>query len=154
MLKGILPYVLIILFFWFLPDIVVGSKNLSNYIFKEATVRTYGRVEIKVNKKLPYLPTKYSVLGVGESGYRVEMLDEKNHFSRSVLANDENVYIFENFPAGTYDLRVGKDPGFELDEMQAIEAAGNSIFKESEVLKTTIPEVTIQGDVFIAPVLL
>lgn len=142
------------MFIWYLPDIVVFTKNSANYIFTEATVSNYRHVEIKLGKKISLLPQKYAMLAKGERDYRVELLGVDKKISRSMLANDENIYVFDGIENGKYKLRVSKELKLEEMYLDLIEASGESVFSDSELVKTTVDNLDIHGDLYVAAVVL
>ncbi len=153
MIKSLIPYILMFCFLWFMPDLFMFSKNVSNYIYKEATVRPFSRVEVKVVKKLPYLPLKYGVLAPGQKNLRVEFMDTTKNYAVSAAINDDGVALFESLPNSTYTLRVGGEVELSPTEIADYGALGQSVFSESEVISTSIETVTISSDVFLAPVI-
>jgi hypothetical protein len=154
MVRKVLPYVLFCLFLWYMPELFLFSKNLTNYIFREATAVSTQRVEIKVVKKLPYLPVKYSVFHPGVKGVRVELHNPEKPFAISQLSDEYGTVVFEYIPTGTYTLNIGDEVEFKPEEIQEIQSEGNSIFGGSQVHRTNLPTVTIDADVYLSPIVL
>lgn len=154
MIKAIVPYILLFCFLWFLPDMYIFSKNASNYLYKEARFDDYARVEIKVAKKLPFLPEKYSVLGMGEKNVRVVLMDVSKEFVVSALVNEQGVAIIDSVPHSKYKLLIGPEvTDYTPDEIIMIEKAGQSVLEEDSLIETSIDNITISSDVYIAPVI-
>jgi hypothetical protein len=154
MLKSIAPYIIFFCFLWFLPDLYLFSKNASNYIFKESTVRTTSRVEVKIVKKLPYLPLKYGVLSQGQKGLRVEFMDTSKDFAISAPVTDDGVAVVEQMPNGTYRMLVGPEvTTYEHNEIVEIESTGQSILDPNSLIPVSLDTVTVNSDVFLAPVI-
>lgn len=136
-----------------MPDIFVFSKNISNYIYKEATVSQYSRVEIKVVKKLPYLPLKFGVLAPGQKNLRVEFLDTTKDYAISAPINEDGVAVIEVMPHGTYKMLVAPEVELPPADILELESTGQSVFDPNTVLPTSIDTVTVTSDLFIAPVI-
>lgn len=154
MIKNILPYVFLLLAFWYFPDFYVLSKNASNYIYKESVARQTNKVEVKVVKQVPYLPQKYSVLSGSEKGLRVELISKTRRFSASAPVRDEEgTALLTDIPTDTYTLNIGKEINFDPDEIQDIQNRGESVFSTGEILNSSIRILTINGDQFIVPII-
>jgi hypothetical protein len=154
MFRKVLPYVLFGLFVWYLPDLFLGSKNLSNYLFREATAVPTQNVQIKVVRKSPYFPEKYAVLGSGVPGLRVELMDVSKDTVMSTVTDGDGLALFPQLSDGTYQINIGKEVEFTPEDIYAIEHKGMSIFEPGTTFKTTIPIVTITRDVYLSPVIL
>ncbi len=137
-----------------MPDLYLFSKNATNYIYKESTLSPYSRVEIKIVKKLPYLPVKFGVLAAGQKNLRVELVDTKKEFAVSMPVGDNGVALFETLPNSEYSLLVGPEVSLLPAEILSIESMGGSVFGENPLLPLSIKTVNINSDVFIAPVVI
>ncbi|MDQ3098602.1 MAG: hypothetical protein M3Q44_02555 [bacterium] len=154
MIKSILPYIIFFCFFWFLPDLYLLSKNASNYLFKEASVKQLSRVEIKIVKKIPYLPLKYGVLSQGQKGFRVEFIDTTKDFAVSAPVTESGVAIVESMPNSTYRMLVGPEvTKYDTNQIIEIESTGQSVLDENTLIPISIETVTINADAFLAPVI-
>lgn len=132
----------------------LGTKNVSSYIYREATAIQTQRVEFKVVRKNQYLPAKYAVLGSGEAGLRVELIDVSKNYAISEVTDKDGIATFAAINAGTYDVNIGKEVAYTPEEIGEIERRGMSLFDPGAPFTTTMPRVTITRDIYLSPIIL
>jgi hypothetical protein len=153
MIQKFLPYILVFLGLWYLPELFLFVHGLATDLFNETSVKSVYSLEIKVVKPKGYLPAKYAILGPGERNVRVEVNSAETEFIRSGLTDDNGSVTLEGIPPGHYALRIGPDPGYSPTDVSVAESRGQSVLEDEQRFQSTPSEVTITKDTYIVPVL-
>lgn len=149
MLKTVLPFLVIAVGLWYLPETYTFLRNVAASIFQEAGNRTEFTVEMKLSKEISFLPQKFGSLGPGVSGYRIELNAVDEDYVRSAETDGVGTVQLNGIRPGKYKIRVAKDIVFEENEIVSIEATGESAIDESNLIPTYPIDVVIRKDQYI-----
>jgi hypothetical protein len=153
MLKTLLPFIVVAIGLWYLPETYTFLRNLASSIFQEAGNRTEYTVEMKLSKEISFLPQKFGSLGPGISGYRIELNAVDQAYVQSAETDEVGNVQLNGIRPGKYKIRVAKDIVFEENEIASIEAAGESAIDESILIPTYPIDVVISKDQYIPVVI-
>lgn len=153
MFQKILPYLIIAIGLWYLPETFLFLRNIASSIFEETSVKNTHTIEFKVVRPIPYLPEKYAVLSGGVGDMRVELNEPDTNFVRSSVTDEYGAATIDVVPPGKYTVRIGPKGDYPEADVGAIENSGQSVLLDSDVLPSSISEIEISKDMFIVPIL-
>jgi hypothetical protein len=152
MFQKILPFLLIAIGLWYLPEIYLFTHNVSSAVYQETQNKTSFTVDFKVAKPVPYIPAKFSILGSGIDKVRVELNGVTDSFVLSNVTDEYGNTTLDYIPKGTYSVRIGREVSYSPTEIRTIEASGQSVFEDSELLNSSVTQIDVSKDMYVVSV--
>lgn len=147
MLKNLIIFFCLGLFLWFLPEMVMFTRKISDYVYQEAANNVTRRVEVKVVEPFFNMPDKFALLNRGIADVRVELVNAEGRASG--VATDKNgSALFDGLGQGMYQVRLGSVREYSNADLRRYESYGDSLIMDNEVIPAKPQELSIQQDSF------
>lgn len=147
MLKNLIVFLLLVVFLWFMPEMVLFTRSISDYVYQEAANVGGRSVELKVVKPFFNLPQKFALMSQGIPDMRVELVDNEGRV-KSVVTEKRGNAKLSNIESGEYGIRVSKSRSYSSADLRRYELYADSLIPDEELIPTTPKVVTIDKDAY------
>jgi len=153
MFKKLLPYLIIFVGLWYLPEIYNFVTSIPSDISNRSVSKVVYRVDVKIVEPLPILPQKFAVLRTGVPALWIELDGIEKPFIRGGLTGDNGNVTLLDVPAGNYFLRAALKPNKTIYEIEQLQSQNYSVLDDSKLVVTNIDRIEVIEDMNVVSIM-